>query len=570
MLPRPQASPWHRLTASPLFPYVVAAPIALVIWGYVVQPLLATFVASVMDPERGLTLAHYREFFRLSYSANLEALATSLWISLLSVLGCGLVGTGLAFLLQRYEFPGRRWLETLSLIPMSLPPLVGVLTFVFLYAESGIIPRGLKVLLGLSQVPFALKGIWGVLVVHTFTMYPYFYLPVAAALAGLDPSIEEAAYNLGASRWQVLTRVLLPLLTPALVAGSLLVFMVSMASYTAPLLFGVDRTLTMQIYVSRTNGSLSLAAAQSTVLSIVSILFLLLLRWHEDQRTYRTLSKGVTARRREVRHPAVRYLALALSTLAVLVLLLPVLTLILISFSKDGAWTVQVLPPKYTLENYLRLFSSPRAWRPVQNSLEMSALATLGAVVLGVAAAYVHTRLPFRGRGLLDVGVMLPWALPGTVVAINLITAFNRPSLFTLGQVLVGTYWILPLAYFVRFLPLVYRNTAAALTQLDPSLEEAARNLGATWWYAFRRVTLPLVARGVLGGALLAFAQGVGEFVASILIYTPQNEPLSVAIYNRLYSFEFGTAAAYGVLQVALIFLVLFLSQRPDLARSAG
>ncbi|WP_406677151.1 ABC transporter permease [Moorella sp. ACPs] len=553
---------WQRATTSPLFTYIIIAPLVLVLWGYVMQPLLATFLSSVTTPEGGLTLAHYREFFH--WGANLEALFTSLLISVLSVLTTSAVGVGLAFLLHRFEFPGRKLLETLALVPMALPPLIGVLTFMFLFSESGIIPRGLQVLFGLEKVPFALKGIGGVLMVHTFTMYPYFYLSAAAAFAGMDPSIEEAAYNLGAHRWQVWTRVILPMLTPALVAGSLLVFMISMASYTAPLIFGVDRTMTMQIYISRTNGNLALASAQSTILSAVSITFLVLMRWYQGRRTYRSLSKGVTALRMEVRNPVMRYLAMAGAIIAVILLLLPILTLVLISFSKDTTWTVQVLPPQYTLENYVRLFTDPRAWEPIRNSLEMSAIAAGGDIILGVAAAYVMTRLAFKGKGLLDAAVMLPWALPGTVVGINLITAFNRPSIFSLGQVLVGTFWILPLAYFVRFAPLVFRSSAAALAQLDPSLEEAARNLGASWWYSFRRVTLPLMLRGVVGGALMAFVQGVGEFVASILIYTHSSRPISVEINNRMYSFEFGTAAAYGVLQILLILVVLFLTKRME------
>jgi iron(III) transport system permease protein len=330
-----------------------------------------------------------------------------------------------------------------------------------------------------------------------------------------------------------------------------------MASYTAPLLFGVERTMTMQIYIARTNGNLGLASAQSTILSIVSVVFLLTMRWYQGRRSYYAASKGVVARRTEISHPAGRWIAALGAGIAVLVLLLPIFTLALISFSKDGTWTVQVLPPVYTWDNYTRLFINPRFWQPIRNSVGMSGIATAGDIVLGVIAAYLMVRLTFRGKQALDAAVMLPWALPGTVVAINLITAFSQPSAFSLGQVLVGTYWILPLAYFVRYVPILFRSASASLAQLDPSLEEAAQNLGAGWWYGFRRVTLPLIARGVLGGALLAFTHGVGEFVASILIYTPQNRPLSVAIYNHMYSFEFGTAAAYGVLQVLLILVVL-------------
>lgn len=552
---------WNRITASPFFPYVIVAPLALVLWGYVVQPMLSTFVTSLQAPSGGLTFANYRDFLRLN-SSSFEALFTSVYISVLSVLTCGLVGVGMAFLLHRFEFPGRRLIEVLAMVPMALPPLVGTYSFMFLYSESGIIPRGLQALFHLSQVPFALKGIWGVLVVHTFTMYPYFYTAASAALEGFDPSLEEAAYNLGARRWQVWTRVLLPMLTPALVSGSLLVFMVSMASYTAPLIFGVDRTMTMQITIARTNGNLALASAQSTVLAVVSVAFLIGMRWYQGRRTYRSLSKGVSVHRTEVRSPVGKILAMIAAILGALILLLPIIALTLVSFSKDGTWTVQVLPPVYTLDNYLDIFRNPRSWRPIRNSLEMSALGTLAATLVGVAASYVLTRLQFKGKSLLDIAVMLPWALPGTVVGINLIAAFNRPSAFSFGQVLTGTYWILPMAYFVRFSPLVFRSGSASMAQLDPSVEEAARNLGGSWWYSFRRVTLPLIAPGIIAGALLAFVQGVGEFVASVLIYTPRNVPISVEINNRMYAFQFGTAAAYGMLQVLLILVVLFISER--------
>lgn len=561
---------WQRATASPWFVYVALVPLALILWGYVVQPVLATFMASVTTQDGNTyTLKYYLDIFSGVNQASLEALWGSVWISILSVIFCGIVGVGLAFLLSRYDFPGRRLLKTLALVPMALPPLVGVLTFVFLYSETGIIPRGLKVLFGLSQVPFYLNGIAGVVLVHAFTMYPYFYTAAQAALAGQDPSIEEAAYNLGASRWQVWTRVILPMLTPALVAGALLVFMISMASYTAPLLFGVDKAMTVQIANARTNGDLNLASAQSTILSVVSVAFLLIMRWYQGRRNYRSLSKGVSARRTKVENPVTRAVALVAATLAVIVLLLPVLTLILISFSKDGAWTIQVLPPKYTLLNYARLFT-PEAWVPIKNSIEMSGLATIGDLLLGVAIAYVMARFTFKGKSLLDTAVMLPWALPGTVVAINLIAAFNVPNAFAFGGILVGTFWILPLAYFVRYLSLIFRSTSTSLAGLDPSLEEAARNLGATWWYGFRRVTLPLILPGVMGGALLAFVHGFGEFVSSILIYTPDSKPLSVAIFNHMYSFEYGTAAAYGVLQILLILVVLMITNRSGEDTRAG
>lgn len=554
-----QTSWWSRATRSPYFVYLLISPLFLILFAYVVYPFYSTFLQSFSGDD---TLANYRKFFSLESTANLEALWNSVYISIISVICCAVVGVTMAFLLERYEFPGRRLLSVLVLVPMALPPLVGVLSFTFLYGESGIFPRFFQQLFALEEVPFSLKGIWGVVVVHTFTMYTYFYLTASAAIKGLDPSLEEAATSLGAGRIRVWRKVILPMLTPSIVASSLLVFMVSMASYTAPLMFGVERTMTMQIYLARTNGNLDMAATQSTILSIVSILFLLIMRWYQNRRNYQNLSKGVSVHRSEVTSKPLKTISIFLSFVGTLILILPILVLILISFSKDGAWTIQILPTDYTLDHYKALFTDERTWRPIWNSIQMGAVATVGNILFGVAAAYAMVRLSFKGKSLLDTLIMIPWALPGTVVAVNLIAAFSTESPFAFNQVLIGTFWILPLAYFVRHLPLVFRSTSASLLQLDQSIEEASRSLGAGWWYTFKRIVLPLTLSGIIAGTLLALVQSIGEFVASILLYSTTTIPLSVAIFQKLYAFKFGTACAYGVLQILLILLVLLFSEK--------
>lgn len=550
---------WSRLTQSRYFVYVLISPLFLVLLAYVIYPFYTTFIQSFAGDSK---LANYQKFFSLQSTANLEALWNSLYISVLSVITCAIVGVAMAFLLERYEFPGRRLLSVLVLVPMALPPLVGVLSFTFLYGESGILPRALQHLFSLEQVPFSLKGIWGVVVVHTFTMYTYFYLTASAAIKGLDPSLEEAATSLGANRIRVWRKVILPMLTPSIIASSLLVFMVSMASYTAPLMFGVERTMTMQIYLARTNGNLEMAATQSTVLSFVSITFLLIMRWYQNRRNYQNLSKGVSVHRSEVSSKPLKYISVFLSFLGTLILILPIFVILLISFSKDGTWTIQILPPDYTLDHYKALFNDEKTWRPIMNSLKMGAVATVGNIIFGVAAAYAMVRLNFKGKTLLDLLIMIPWALPGTVVAVNLIAAFSTESVFTFDQVLIGTFWILPLAYFIRHLPLVFRSTSASLMQLDQSVEEASRSLGANWWLTFRKIVIPLTLSGILAGTLLAFVQSIGEFVASILIYSTSTIPLSVAIFQKVYAFKLGTACAYGVLQMALILIVLLISEK--------
>lgn len=556
--PTNRDSAWARLTRSPYFIYVLISPLFLILFAYVIYPFYQSFLESFGDGG----LANYKRFFSLESTANLEALWTSVYISVLSVITCALVGVTMAFLLERYEFPGRRLLSILVLVPMALPPLIGVLSFTFLYGESGIIPRGIQHIFNLEEVPFSLKGIWGVIVVHTFTMYTYFYLTASAAIKGLDPSLEEAATSLGANRIKIWRRIILPMLTPSLVAASLLVFMIAMASYTAPLIFGVERTMTMQIYLSRTNGNLDMAATQSTILSFVSISFLIIMRWYQNRRNYQNQSKGISVHRSEVKTKTMKYISMALSFIGVIILLLPILTLVLISFSADGTWTIQVLPPVYTFDHYIALFTDERTWRPIWNSLQMGFVATVGNIIFGVAAAYAMVRMNFKGKTLLDILIMVPWALPGTVVAVNLIAAFSEESVFSFNQVLIGTFWILPLAYFVRHLPLVFRSTSASLMQMDQSIEEASRSLGANWWLTFRKIVLPLSITGILAGSLLAFVQSIGEFVASILIYSTSTMPLSVAIFQKMYAFQFGTASAYGVLQIILILIVLTISER--------
>ena len=273
--------------------------------------------------------------FDLASAANLEALWTSVYISVISVITCAIVGVTMAFLMERYEFPGRKLLSVLILVPMALPPLVGVI-FSFFSMEKVVYPRAFQVLFDLEKVPFSLKGVMGVIVVHTFTMYTYFYLTAAAAIKGMDPSLEEAATSLGSGRIRIWLKVILPMLTPALVASSLLVFMISMASYTAPLMFGVERTMTMQIYLSRTNGSLDMAATQSTILSIVSISFLILMRWYQGRRNYQNQSKGISVHRTELRSQFAKYMSMFLSFIGVIILMLPILSCPDFFFSRRG------------------------------------------------------------------------------------------------------------------------------------------------------------------------------------------------------------------------------------------
>lgn len=539
--------------------------LAAILFGYVVGPMVATVRKSLTggkNTDDGWSLDAWVHFFQTS--SQLSAVGGSVIVAALTVLTAGILGSGLAFLLTRWSFPGRRLCHVLVMLPIALPPLMGVWSFKLLFGVGGRIPFAFQQWFGVPQNDLWLSGLAGVLLVHTMTMYPYFYLTVRAAINGFDVSLEEAAESLGASRWRLWTGVILPLMTPAFVAAGLLTFMSSMASYTAPLLFQYTNVMTQQIVIAKVSGDLRLASVIASVLALMSILFLALIRTFEQQRRYETQSKG-GARRRSVQPRWYTKLVVAVVAIPLsLFLILPLVMIFLWSITAKGGWLTSILPTEYTGQWYQQMFREPDFWTPVLNSL-LTALVAVGfASLLGVGSAYVISRLQFRGKIIFDIAVMLPWALPGTVVAINLITAFSSPSVFAGGQVMVGTFWILAIAYFVRFNPLIFRSSNAVLQHISVNLEDASRSLGASWWRTFVLVVLPLMRPGILAGALLAFVDGFGEFVASVLLYTPRWMPLSIAINNENYQGNYGVGAVYGMIQVVLVLIVVIITQRSD------
>ncbi|HEY8164165.1 MAG TPA: iron ABC transporter permease [Gemmatimonadaceae bacterium] len=534
--------------------WAIALPVlALLVWT-VVYPNVAVIAGSF---ENGL--GHWREF--LASPADREAVTTTLIISIASVIGSVLIGIPLAFLLSRYEFPGRRLLRAVATLPAALPPLVGVIAFLFLYGESGLVTRALQRLLGMREAPWRLTGVWAIIFVHAYTMYVYVFLFVSAGLERFDTTLDEAAAGLGAGNWQRLRRVTIPLLMPSIAGSMLLVFMTSLGSFSAPYVFGGGiRVLSTQIVASKLNGAMGLAYVETTVLALSAVAGLGLFRWLERKRKYTLAGKGATTRK-VIRSRTAQLVAALLATVTVVILVLPHLMVVLVSFARDGSWTTQVIPPEYTMENYRRLFSEPGLWKPIVNSVSMSLIATAANVVVCFIAAYLIVMRQFSGRRLLEILVALPWAIPATAIALGLAATFNRNDVATARVLLVGTFWILPLAYFIRDIPLVATAVEGSLRQMDSSLEDAARGLGASWWLTMRRVILPAARPGLVAGALLAAVTAVGEFVASVVLYTHANRPISIEILAQLRALAFGTAAAYSVLLILLV-LIMTLTAR--------
>jgi iron(III) transport system permease protein len=524
---------------------IVGAVILVLLLWLVVYPLLLVLVEGVHG-RGGWTLDFVRLF--LHRPTEWRALWGSLWISLVSVVLAAAIGIPLALLFGRYDLPGGRVLSGLVALPAVLPPLVGVLAFLFLYGESGFVSLLVQRLLGLEEPPWRLQGAGAILLVHAYSMYVYFYLFTRAALASLDGSLLEAASSLGADRWRTLRQVVLPHLYPALGGAALLTFMTSLASFSAPYIFGGGfRVMTTQIVATRLNGENELAMVETISLTLVALLALWLLRGTRASESSAGGRKGTGPIRVPVRRPAVRIALAAVAWGLAAFLLLPHLTLLLVSFVPLGTWTTEPLPPAYTLGNYLALVTDPVRSRPLVNSLWLASAATAAAVAIALLAGLLSVGRRVRGARLVEGLLALPWAVPGTVFAIAIATAFSVRAPWAGRFILVGTIWILPLAYLVRNLPITSRAILAGVRALDPSLDEAAATLGAGRWRTLRRVTLPLLRPALLAGASLAFVTAFGDFVTSIMLYTYDTRPISMEILSSLRQSDVGVAAAYGV-----------------------
>jgi iron(III) transport system permease protein len=337
--------------------------------------------------------------------------------------------------------------------------------------------------------------------------------------------------------------------------------MSSMASFTAPLLFaGEKRILTLQIFQTKLNGDVNLAAAQSVLLTFVSLgLYAVMMSVGGTPQTARG-GKGVARRGVLPVPPILRRLLVGGTFLLLLAELLPVAMIVLLSFVREGSWTTQLLPDRYATQNYLSLLGERKMLEPLLNSLLCAGIAVIGSILFGVSAAVLASRAQGRFWGkAANIILTLPYAVPGTVVAIALIVSFNIPRWWTGGMGLVGTFWILPFAYIMREYPVVVRSVTASLETMDGSLLDAADGLGASAWKRFRSVLLPAIAPAILSGAVLVAIASLGEFVSSIMLYTYASRPVSVEILAQLRQFNIGAASAYAVCLMLLILLILWI-----------
>lgn len=530
------------------------------LFGYILFPALKTIETSLVV-DGSWSAAHYLDLF--SIKTHRLPLFNSILLGVLSVLACGAVGMLLAFLIHFIEFPWRNVVDKLLLLPMVTPGIIIVFAFVQLYGESGMATKGLQLVLGMESPPFQLSGLPGILVVHACTQYVYFYIAVSIAIRHMDQSTIESARSLGASKSRVFFTIVLPFLKPAIIAASAMTFISGAGSFTAPSIIGGGfKVLTTQILLSKANNYMEVAATQVSVLTAVAILFFIVFRFYESRSQFTSSVRGVGFRPLAIRHAFVRILLNVFAGALVVSILLPVFTIVLVSFVPSSLWMVRYFPGEFTFENYGLIISSARKIQPFLNSMMMALSAAGLGLAVGVPSSYVIVKTSTRFKWLVELLVMLPWAIPASAIAVNLINAFNAPTLFSCNTILVGSFILLPLGYFIRSLPIMVKTLNISFQNLNEEYVEASKCLGAGRLRTFQRITAPMIFPGALAGFLLIFMRSMGEYTVSVFLYNASNKPMAIAMVNGVFEYNIGLAMAYGTLLILLTFTLSFVIPR--------
>jgi iron(III) transport system permease protein len=540
--------------------------LALVIFfiaGYIAYPLLTLVRQSFTVFE---TEASLNSFFDVSS----KSIFNSVLLSVITVIGSGFIGVYLAYIFQYRNIPLKNFLFTLLLIPIATPPLVGVVAFLFLLNDNGLLIKIISHIFNLQSPPFKFDGWTAMITIHVYSFYPFFLLFVSSALKKIDTNLIDASYSLGASGKRTFAKVIFPLLIPSITGASLIVFMASMASFTAPFIFGGStKFLTTEIYSSKINGDTSLASLLSILLTIISLGFLTLLRFYRKKSTYEYRTKGTVKTFSSQSQKSSGFFGSLSIILFVIIIMLPLIALLFLSLIPEGSLMRNYFTEPFTADNYKKILGDSQFFEPFSNSVKMSVIAVAITILIGLSAAFLISRKKLRGKNIIESLISLPYGIPGTVIALSFIICFNTPTLFTAFIPIVGTFWILPLAYSVRNLPIITQSSIAGFNAFDPSLEEASATLGALGSRTFRKIILPMIYPSVLSGAMLVFINSVGEFVSTILLYTFSTKTISVEIYSQLRLYNTGAAAAYGVILFLLVMLIVYVSRR-TLDKSVG
>ncbi len=537
--------------------YVILGGGTLALVVLVVLPLGSLFVSSVMG-EDGPTLSHFSDVLTDSLYLNAlwNSLALGFWVSLVSVS----IGVPFAWAVSRTNVPGKRFIHLTALISYLSPAFLTAIAYVNLFSpNAGLVNVVLRDQLGLGFLTFNVFSMGGLVLVTSLGTFPFVYLLASSALQSVDASYEEAAQILGAGKFRTALTVTLPLVAPAIVAGMLLAFVHAIALFGSQAIIGLPAripTLPTRIYslfdYPPDNGT---ASALSLVFVLITVAALYLQRRFLARRSFVTLG-GKGSRPQLIDLGPWRWALLGFCALVFTVaILLPYATLIAVSFSTK--WGLDFWKG-LTFANYkFVLVDYAVTQRAIVNSLILATTAATATVLLGAIISWIDVRTKIPGRKLLDYAALVPLGLPGIVVAVALLQFWLATPL-----PLYGTMAILLLAYVGRYVPLGVRAANTSLRQIDVSLEESARILGAGWVTTVREVTLPLMGPGLFAGWLLVFVPVIQELSASILLFSSSTITLAVAVYNLYESGSAEPVAALAMVNMVIIGVAIWIATK--------
>ena len=500
---------------------------------FLVYPLFALFGSSFVDPDSGgFTLAHYAQFFkkRYYYRALLNSMSVTACVTVLAIL----IGAPMAYLTSAFQIRGKRLVDVLIIVSMLSPPFIGAYSWILLGGRSGVVTTFLTEQLGIS-VP-TIYGFTGILLVLTLKLYPFVYLYVSGALKSIDVSLSEAAESLGCNPLKKVFTIVLPLITPTVLAGGLLVFMNALADFGTPMLIGegfvVMPVLIYSEFVSEMGGQANFAAALAAIMVVLTCLIFLGQKYVVNKKSF-TMS-ALRPMKPAALSPMPSFLAHGFIYVLVFLSIIPQLTVVYTSFMKVNG---VVFAPGFSFDSYRIIFD--KLGTAITNTYLYGLAAIVVIVILGMFIAYLATRRRNLITSIIDTFTMFPYIIPGSVLGITLLLAFNKPPM-----VLSGTAVIIVLAFVVRRLPYTLRSSAAILYQISPAVEEASISLGCSPMKTFFKVTAIMMLPGVMAGAILSWITVINELSASVILYTGGTRTMSVSIYTEVIRASYGTAAA--------------------------
>lgn len=518
--------------------------VSLFLFLFIVLPLFKIFQLSFEENGR-YSLKVFAELLSKSY--NVQPLIHSLTLgAAVSILGT-VIGFIFAYAVTRVDIPWKRFFNVTATFPIIAPPFMMSLSAILLFGKQGFVSN----MILNDIIHFKIYGFYGLLVVETLTYFSTAYLTLYGVLQAIDPALEDAALDLGAPKWKVFSRITLPLATPGIASAILLVFSQSLADFGNPMILAGNYTiLATQAYLTIVGMyDMRSGAGLAILLLIPSLIAFGLQKYWVSRKSYVTVTGKPSSTRIKMDHPVTKYSIFGLCLLLTGVIFLFYGMVLFGSLVK--LWGAN---HSLTFDNYKHVFTV--GWGFIRDTLLLSSIATPIAGILAMIIAFLVVRKNFPGKRLMELVSLLTFAVPGTVVGIGYILAFNEYPLK-----LTGTAAIIVLLFIFRDLAVGVQTGIAELQQIDPSIEEAATDLGADSATTFWRITLPLITPAFYAGLAFTFVKCMTAVSAVIFVVSGKWNLITIAILGSVENSDLSQAAAFSVVIIVFILLALWLIQ---------